>query len=86
MLLARNIAQIINENAYNLDSNLAEALNSSFEKLPEILGAGFVENFEPPNPIQQMLAQVIQKKLNPDIVVKEINKGPDGLFTGDTSS
>lgn len=88
ILIARNIATIINESAYQLDSRLAEAIQSSFEALPEALGPAFAENIEPPNMIQQLIAQVIQQRMNPDAQIKQIHdiRGSDGQFAPDTSS
>jgi hypothetical protein len=86
VLIARNIATIVNESAYALDLKLAEAITSAFEALPEALGPSFAANMEPPNMIQQLIGQAIASKMNPPGEIREVQKGPDGLFTSDTSS
>ena len=64
-----------------LDSSIAEALKANFENLPETLGVNLAEGIEPPNPVQQIIAQFIQQKLNPEIQVKEIQRSSDGKFS-----
>jgi hypothetical protein len=86
VLIARNIATIINESAYQLDLKLAEAITRAFEALPDQLGPALSENFEPPNMIQQLIGQVVAQRMNPDL--KEIHSVRDssGQFAPDTSS
>ena len=84
VITARALTKIILESANRLDYTLAGAIQTAFEQLPESLG-GLVGSIEPPNMIQQALAQIIQQRINPDLVVKEVKQGPDGKFVGDTS-
>ena len=65
-----------------LDYRLAEAITTAFEQLPGELAEGI----EPPNMIQQAIAQLLMQKLNPTLEVKEISRAPDGKFAPDTSS
>lgn len=76
----RIYARILNNAMVLLDSKLAEAIQASIENLPEALGQSF-DGIEPPNPVQQIIAQFIQQKLNPTLEVKEIERGSDGKFT-----
>jgi len=77
----RIYARIINKAMIVLDSSIAEALKANFENLPETLGVNLAEGIEPPNPVQQIIAQFIQQKLNPEIQVKEIQRSSDGKFS-----
>jgi len=62
-----------------LDERLAMALKSTMDRLME----GGMGEFEPPNPIQGAIAQLIQgmaqQKLN-TIDATVTNRGPDGQF------
>ena len=62
-----------------LDERLALALKSTIDRLVE----GGMSEFEPPNPIQGAIAQLIQgmaqQKLN-TIDATVTNRGPDGQF------
>jgi hypothetical protein len=76
----RIYARILNNSMVLLDSKLAEAIQASIKNLPEALGQS-LDGIEPPNPVQQIIAQFIQQKLNPTLEVKEIERGSDGKFT-----
>ena len=69
----------LEESVAELDSTLAQAIQSTLDKLT---GEGIMP-FEPPNPIQAALAQMIsgmamQKMNTIDAVVQQ--KAPDGKF------
>ena len=69
----------LEESVAELDSTLAQAIQSTLDKLT---GEGIVP-FEPPNPIQAALAQMIsgmamQKMNTVDAIVQQ--KAPDGKF------
>ena len=79
-LFNRILVRLIVENVYQLDQNIAEALKNTVERLPEIVSNG--EFADPPNPLQVMIAQIIQDRMKPPAVeVTEIRKkGSDGRF------
>ena len=79
-LFNRILVRLIVENVYQLDQNIAEALKNTVEKLPEIVANG--EFADPPNPLQMMIAQIIQDRMKPAAVeVTEVRKkGSDGRF------
>ena len=85
LLLARSLAKMIQESAIGLDIRLAEAITTAFDTLPDRFG-DVLPSMEQPSMIQQAIYQMITQKMNPDIVVKEVAKGPDGKFIKDTSS
>ena len=56
-----------------LDGKIAEAITKLMQEgLPD---------FEPPNPIQQMIPQVLQDKMAPPIVAKEVSRDEAGKFS-----
>lgn len=69
----RLIAGILNQKVAELDANLANAIQMTIEKLP-------IGDYEPPNPFQVMLMQIMQDKManNPS---KVIARDEQGLFT-----
>ena len=85
LLLARSLAKMIQESAIGLDIRLAEAITTAFDSIPDRFG-DVLPNIEQPSMIQQAIYQLISQKMNSDIVVKEVAKGPDGKFVKDTSS
>tara|TARA_Y100000004_G_scaffold182520_1_gene229341 strand:+ start:795 stop:1007 length:213 start_codon:yes stop_codon:yes gene_type:complete len=66
-----------------LDKNIAEALTKTLESLPEMVSD---LEIEPINPMQQMIMQLIQDKMNPQIQVKEISRSGDGKFSKEDTS
>ena len=73
IIITRITARLIEESAQNLDSNLAEALNSIVENIP--LG----ENA--PSPIQLMIMDIVKQQFQQKpIQVKEISREADGKF------
>ena len=73
ILIARIMVKIIIQSAENLDSSVAEALNSIVENIP--MGG------EGPNPIQLMVMEILKAQFSPNpIQVTEVSKGSDGKF------
>lgn len=72
------IAGILSQKVAELDQNLALAIQSTIEKLP-------IGDFEPPNPFQVMLMQLMQDKIanNP---AKVISRDSQGLFTAESET
>ena len=64
---------VIKNTATQLDTSLAQSLQTIVSELP--LG-----DFEPPNPIQQLITQVLQDKIAPPIVAKEVSRDESGKF------
>ena len=56
----------IDRSLWKLDKNIAEALTKPLENLPEMVSD---MEIEPINPMQQMIMQIIQEKMNPQIKV-----------------
>ena len=82
-LQLRFIARMIRESARSLDHSLAEAIKATIENLP----GSIISDVEPINPIQQLIAQIIQDKMNPKIEAQLIEtRSADGKFSKDTSS
>ena len=73
ILIARIMVKIIIQSAENLDSSVAEALNSIVENIP--MGG------EGPNPIQLMVMEILKAQFSPNpIQVTEVSNGSDGKF------
>jgi len=86
-LQLRFIARMINHSAVHLDHSLAEALKTTVENLPDALKEQLMPDIEPINPVQQIIAQMLQQKLNAPIEATVIPvRAEDGKFTSDTSS
>ena len=62
----------------DLDSSLAEAIQTVVKNLVENMGIG--SNFEPPNPIQQAIAGFIQNKMNESEAIP-LGRAVDGKFS-----
>ena len=73
ILIARIMVKITIQTAQNLDSSVAEALNSIVENIP-ISG-------EAPNPLQLMIMEIVKAQFaQKPIQVKEVSHGSDGKF------
>lgn len=73
ILIARIMVKITIQTSQNLDSSVAEALNSIVENIP--MGG------EGPNPIQLMVMEILKSQFSPNpIQVTEVSKGSDGKF------
>ena len=73
IMIARITARIVQESCRQLDSSLAEALNSIVENIP--MG----ENA--PSPIQMMIMDIVKQQFQQKpIQVKEITRESDGKF------
>jgi len=75
VLLARWLRKELEESVAELDSSLAMAIQSTLNKLT---GEGIVP-YDPPNPLQAALAQMIMAKIG-SIDGTGQQKGPDGMF------
>ena len=73
----------IDRSLWKLDKNIAEALTKTLENLPEMVSD---MEIEPINPMQQMIMQIIQEKMNPQIKVTEISRSGDGKFSNHDTS
>lgn len=73
----------IDRSLWKLDKNIAEALTKTLENLPEMVSD---MEIEPINPMQQMIMQIIQEKMNPQIKVTEISRSGDGKFSNQDTS
>ena len=73
----------IDRSLWRLDQNIAEALTKTLENLPEMVSD---MEIEPINPMQQMIMQIIQEKMNPQIKVTEISRSEDGKFSNQDTS
>ena len=70
----RLLGLVIRNTAKELDNSLATAIQEVISTLP-------IGDFEPPNPVQQMIAQVLQERLKPAAIqVKEVSRSQDGKF------
>jgi len=70
----RLLGLVIRNTAKELDNSLANAIKEVISGLP-------IGDFEPPNPIQQMIAQVLQDRMKtPPIQVKEVTRDEGGKF------
>ena len=70
----RLLGLVIGNTAQELDNSLANAIKEVVSSLP-------IGDFEPPNPIQQMIAQILQDRMKqPNIEVKEVTRAADGKF------
>ena len=70
----RLLGLVIRNTAQELDNSLANAIKEVVSSLP-------IGDFEPPNPIQQMIAQILQDRMKPpNIEVKEVTRAADGKF------
>ena len=73
IMIARIMARIIIQSGENLDSSVAEALNSIVENIP--MGGDAV------NPLQLMVMEILKGQFAPNpIQVQEVTKGSDGKF------
>ena len=79
-LFARINARIIRESVVLLDQNLAEAIKGTLENLPEAIKANFVEGIEPPNPIQEFIAQMMRERMGSVGGITEVSRADDGKF------
>ena len=71
----RLLGLVIQNTAKELDMSLATAIKEVISSLP--LG-----DIEPPNPIQQIIAQILQEKMKPPALqVKEVTRDESGKFT-----
>ena len=71
----RLLGLVIQNTAKELDMSLATAIKEVISSLP--LG-----DIEPPNPIQQIIAQILQEKMKPpSLQVKEVTRDESGKFT-----
>jgi len=78
---------MLRESIAALDYSLAEALKTTIENLPDALRNQLMPEIEPINPIQQIIAQMLQQKMNPTIEATVIpSRSIDGKFESDTSS
>ena len=73
----------IDRSLWKLDKNIAEALTKTLENLPEMVSD---MEIEPINPMQQMIMQIIQEKMNPQFKVTEISRSGDGKFSKQDTS
>jgi len=70
----RLLGLVIRNTAKELDNSLATAIQEVISTLP-------IGDFEPPNPFQQLIAQVIQEKMKPAAIqVKEVTRDDSGKF------
>ena len=80
-------ARMLRDSTAALDYSLAEALKTTIENLPDALRNQLMPEIEPINPIQQIIAQMLQQKMNPTIEATVMARSEDGKFsTSDTSS
>ena len=80
-------ARMLRESIAALDYSIAEALKTTVENLPDALRNQLMPEVEPINPVQQIIAQMLQQKLNAPIEATVIpSRSPDGKFESDTSS
>ena len=80
-------ARMLRDSTAALDYSLAEALKTTIENLPDALRSQLMPEIEPINPIQQIIAQMLQQKMNPTIEATVIpSRSIDGKFESDTSS
>ena len=74
ILIARIMVKITIQTSQNLDSSVAEALNSIVENIP--MGGDAV------NPLHLMIMEIVKGQLaQKPIQVTEVSKGSDGKFT-----
>ena len=71
LFLARAQVRVTQEAVAFLDQHLAEVIQTTLERLPESLQET-VAAAEPMNPIQMMIAQVLQDKLQSSTVTAQI--------------
>ena len=75
--LALWIKRELEESVEELDSTLALAIKATMEQL----GEGVMGGFEPPNPVQAAIAQMIQAYASNKVTEIEIQaRSPDGTF------
>ena len=85
-LIARVNARITREGIAYLDQNLAAALETLVESLPEALEEKLGGSIEPINPIQAVFANMIQEKFNSPINAQVITKDAEGKFASEDTS
>ena len=73
----------IDRSLWRLDKNIAEALTNTLANLPDMVSD---MEIDPINPMQQMIMQIIQEKMNPQIKVTEISRSEDGKFSNQDTS
>jgi len=78
------MARLIQESAMNLDHNIAEAIKTTVENLPDALREQIIPEMEPVNPIQALIGQMIAERMNPPITAQVLPRGEDGKFVKDT--
>lgn len=86
VIIARGNARITAQGIAHLDHSTAEALKALLEQLPDTLKelVGSIEPAEPVNPIQMMIAQMLQERMKPPAlaVTEVIPQDPGtGRFT-----
>ncbi len=86
VLIAKVNARITREGIVYLDQNLAKALETVIESLPEALEEKLGATIEPINPIQAVFANMIQEKFNTPINAQVISKDASGKFTTEDTS
>ena len=79
-LFLRLTARVIRESAHILDRNLAEAIKVTLENLPDAIKENFVDGIEPPNPIQEIFAQMMRERMGSVGKITEVTKASDGKF------
>jgi hypothetical protein len=87
IVLSRTLGQIVTGGVNHLDSTLAEALKKTMSELPNQLQNISMDLPEPPNPIQALIMQVVQSKLQAEPgQVKEILRDNAGKFISEDTS
>ena len=71
--LRREIEEIMTE----LDGNLAQAIQKVLQDLP-------IGDFEPPNPVQMMIMELIQSNMKPKTIISQ-SRDDSGLFVASES-
>lgn len=74
IIIARGNARITAQGVAHLDSSTAEALQALLEQLPEVLQklVGEIQPPEPINPIQAMIAQMLQDRMSGGTATVEV--------------
>lgn len=86
IIIARVNARITREGVVFLDQNLAAALETLVESLPEALEEKLGGAIEPINPIQAVFANILQDKLSTPITAQVITKDAEGKFSSEDTS
>jgi len=87
VILSRVNAKVLQNSVAFLNHELAEALKSIVESLPEVLEdmKNEIMPSEPLNPFAQLLATHLQSQMNPSINVTEISRADDGKFSSENA-